>query len=183
MGKCAHCDLSFEKRKGVYQKYCTPECRNNAANARERKDYYKQYFEEKRNTEDWYVDRLVQRARAVTKDTDITKEFVRDLLRGCDYRCSLTKLPLKYENDYGTFHSPLAPSLDQIVPAKGYYKENVWILATFVNRAKGEIAIEDFCKLINSIKFPVGNDALCVNIDTRNYENECLVHSLLDKDM
>ena len=43
----------------------------------------------------------------------------------------------------------MAPSLDKIIPSKGYTKGNIVVISDIVNRLKSDASLEDLKKIIN----------------------------------
>ena len=73
-------------------------------------------------------------------------QYLYQLLLDQDKKCALTRAPLLLEPN-----SPLCLSLDQKDPSKGYVEGNVQWLAWCVNRAKGDLALDDFydmCEIV-----------------------------------
>ena len=69
----------------------------------------------------------------------LTDQYLYELLLNQEKKCALTGAALNLE-----VNSPLCLSLDQKDPSKGYVEGNVQWLAWCVNRAKGDLRIEDF---------------------------------------
>lgn len=101
----------------------------------------KYYQQRRRNTAEGYAERLVERARQMTKDTDLTFEYVLNLIHK---GCSVTGRPFIYENPFSSKHNPYAPSIDQVIPKGGYYKSNIQIMCSCINRFKNDLQPEDF---------------------------------------
>lgn len=82
--------------------------------------------------------------RAVESNTvcTITFEEILEKLVECDGFCVVTGEPfnLSSTGDIAT-SNPYMPSLDQIVPGKGYTKENVQVVVWWFNAAKGNYEI------------------------------------------
>ena len=77
---------------------------------------------------------------------EVTDEYLYKLLVKQEKKCALTGADLLLEPGHA-----LCLSLDQKNPAKGYVKGNVQWLAWCVNRAKGDLAMNDFfdmCEII-----------------------------------
>lgn len=60
-------------------------------------------------------------------------------------------LGIKLEFGIGRVHDA-SPSVDRIVPSKGYTKGNCFIISSKANRMKQENTLEDFEKIMNYIK-------------------------------
>ena len=61
--------------------------------------------------------------------------------------CAVTGRAFEFTNPFECFHNPLAPSIDQINPSEGYYKNNVQVILSCINRFKNDMPNEDFIKL------------------------------------
>lgn len=99
----------------------------------------------RRNSPAGYVDRIVERVNKYTPDTDITRQFIKDLL--LSEKCSVTGLEFEYSNRFNSYHNPLAPSIDRLDSTKGYYVDNVQLVLSCINRFKGDLPHEDFVAL------------------------------------
>lgn len=75
---------------------------------------------------------------AVTVDAD----HLYELFLKQDRKCALTGVALSVLQE-----DPLCLSLDQIDPSKGYVIGNVQWLAWVVNRAKGDLSMDDFYEM------------------------------------
>lgn len=102
------------------------------------------YRQERRHTKSGYVDRFIERAKKHTKDTDLTRETVLDVFGDT---CSITNKPFEYVNRFNSYHNPLAPSIDRIDSTKGYYKGNIQIVLSCINRMKNDSPNEEFLEL------------------------------------
>lgn len=65
----------------------------------------------------------------------MTREWV--LERLSKGHCEVTRLPFMFDRTT-TNSNPLAPSIDQINPGKGYYPENCQMVVTIYNQAKAD---------------------------------------------
>ena len=80
-----------------------------------------------------------RRARKHGLDIDIDLDFVQHLYREQAERCILSGIQFRPEAFSDTFvKRPFAPSLDRIDPRKGYTRDNVRLLCTAVNFARGQ---------------------------------------------
>lgn len=107
------------------------------------KEHISNYRRQRRNTLLGYVDRFVERAKLFTPDTDVDRKFFEKRME----KCAITKKDFQYENFFDCTQNPLAPSLDQINPGAGYYKSNVQVVLSCVNRCKNDMPNEDFLNL------------------------------------
>lgn len=101
------------------------------------------------------MDRILERVKKRTPDTDIDRDFLTATLTGT---CSLSGVSYQWEKFSSTsFTNPYAPSLDRIDSSKGYYKNNVQWVLSLLNFAKNEMTMKDFSKamllLIESKEF------------------------------
>ena len=77
---------------------------------------------------------------------NLTIDYLYSLYKEQEGKCALSGVAFELEK-----HSLLVPSLDKIIPKKGYVKGNVQWLAWAVNRAKGEMSqamFIDMCKKV-----------------------------------
>ncbi len=83
------------------------------------------------------------RCSKLKKDPPIlTDTYLYDLFLKQDRKCAILGVPLAIETE-----NLLTLSLDQIEPDKGYVEGNVQWLSWCVNRAKGELSLDDFYEL------------------------------------
>lgn len=75
-------------------------------------------------------------------ETDLTEDYLYDLFKAQNGHCAL----LGYEISIERAH-PLALSLDQIDPGKGYIVGNVQWVTWVANRAKGDMTQDDFYRM------------------------------------
>ena len=80
--------------------------------------------------------RMCKRARenskAKNRKYSISPEFVLELIEKQDFRCAVTGIELSLPSRK---RDPWAPSLDQVLPGKGYTTDNVRIVCMIVNTA------------------------------------------------
>lgn len=76
----------------------------------------------------------------------VTDEYLYNLFIKQDRTCALTGTPLSTIKD-----SPTCLSLDQIDPSKGYTEGNVQWLCWAVNRAKGELPLDQFYNMCEAV--------------------------------
>lgn len=77
---------------------------------------------------------------------DLTDTYLYDLFLKQNKACALTGELLDAIKE-----SPLALSLDQIDPGKGYIQGNVQWVAWCINRAKGDLDVEHFYEMCNAV--------------------------------
>lgn len=108
------------------------------------------YQRERRATKHGYIDRFLERARSVNKDTDLDREYLYSLME-CD-RCNVSSVPFRY-NPTGTtsWENPYSPSIDRINSDIGYYKGNIQIVLTTINLAKNKMTMDVFIEVWKDI--------------------------------
>lgn len=104
--------------------------------------------QEWRHTPRGYASRFIERAKLETPDTDLTHEWIVNRLSSGV--CELSGVNFDWINKTEYYHNPNAPSIDRIDSSKGYYKDNVQFILSWLNRAKGEFSMDTFLTLINS---------------------------------
>lgn len=73
---------------------------------------------------------------------EVTPDEAYEVFLKQDRKCALTGVLLSLEKDH-----PLCLSLDQIEPGKGYTVDNIQWLAWCVNRAKGDLSLDQFYEM------------------------------------
>lgn len=92
------------------------------------------------------VDARSRSRKLKQKDPTVTDRFLYELFKQQDRKCALTGAPLNTEKEH-----PLCLSLDQKDPGKGYKEGNVQWLAWCVNRAKGDLCVEEFFDMCEAV--------------------------------
>lgn len=77
---------------------------------------------------------------------EITDTYLYKLFLDQGRKCALTGTTLAIEKG-----SPICLSLDQKDPSKGYVEGNVQWVAWAVNRAKGDLSMEDFYDMCSAV--------------------------------
>jgi len=81
--------------------------------------------------------------------TDLTTQWIADKIeKGV---CEVTGIPFVLKKPTGAHRSPYTPSVDQIIPGKGYTKDNVQIVIWMYNAAKGEWGHEDVMRMVKAL--------------------------------
>jgi len=88
------------------------------------------------------------RSRKKGLDCDLDMEWLLKQLE--PMTCSITGVPLSFENAYLPAKNPFAPSIDQIKPGEGYTKDNCQVVSWAFNMAKGPWPIEVYDLLARS---------------------------------
>jgi len=89
------------------------------------------------------------RARDKKIPFTITHEWVLERIR--KGICEVTNKPFSYDKDTNHFRRPLGPSIDQILPSKGYTPSNARVVCNWFNIAKSDLTDEEFFKLIKTL--------------------------------
>ena len=87
------------------------------------------------------------RAKAKKLPHNITSDDIREVWPK-DNICPVLKKPFEMGFKSGKTKS-MAPSLDKIIPSKGYTKGNIVVISDIVNRLKSDASLEDLKKIIN----------------------------------
>ena len=87
------------------------------------------------------------RAKAKKLPHNITSDDIREVWPK-DNLCPVLKKPFEMGFKSGKTKS-MAPSLDKIIPSKGYTKGNIVVISDIVNRLKSDASLEDLKKIIN----------------------------------
>ena len=87
------------------------------------------------------------RAKAKKLPHNITSDDIREVWPK-DNICPVLKKPFEMGFKSGKTKS-MAPSLDKIIPSKGYTKGNIVVISDIVNRLKSDATLEDLKKIIN----------------------------------
>ena len=87
------------------------------------------------------------RAKAKNLAHNITTEDIKKVWPK-DNICPVLKKPFEMGFKFGKTKS-MAPSLDKIIPNKGYIRGNIVVISDIVNRLKSDASIEDLKKILN----------------------------------
>ena len=87
------------------------------------------------------------RAKAKKLPHNITSDDIREVWPK-DNICPVLKKPFEMGFKSGKTKS-MAPSLDKIIPSKGYTKGYIVVISDIVNRLKSDASLEDLKKIIN----------------------------------
>ena len=98
------------------------------------------YRTERGNSAGGYIDKFMYRASLETRDTDLTRDFFTDKMD----TCAFSGKKFVFKNEYDAYHNPKAPSIDRINSKRGYYKDNVQVIWSCLNRMKSDLPQEDF---------------------------------------
>lgn len=83
----------------------------------------------------------------------IDRYFIDQLLVDQKWLCAISKIPLTTPGSNEKYHkNPFSPSLDRIVPQRGYVPGNLRIVCTLVNFAMNEWGYDDFKRIMVAIQ-------------------------------
>lgn len=80
------------------------------------------------------------RARRKNIPFDITKEDLMNIWEFQEGKCAISKIPMTFEMDNGRTYTNV--SIDQIIPGKGYTKDNIQLICYAVNQLKSDWDID-----------------------------------------
>jgi hypothetical protein len=78
----------------------------------------------------------------------ITFEDIENLLVACKGKCQITGCDLDFAWDGK--RNPYAPSIDQILPGKGYTRKNIQVVALWYNRMKSTLTDKEARKILKN---------------------------------
>lgn len=99
-----------------------------------------------------YLGDVRRRARNEGLPFNLTIDSVKSLWRKQCGKCFWTGREIDFF--IGPARHPMRPSLDKIVPERGYVEGNVVWSSNFANRARGDLNAEAFAELTVSMGFP-----------------------------
>ena len=138
---CSFCGKVFRSRSHKTSKrYCSRTCLSKQEYLDNMLDYT------------WRLGKLTamarNRANTKTLPFDLTKGYMIGLWEESDGCCCLTGIPFELERSEKGKVNPYAPSIDRIVPEKGYTKGNVRLICYQLNVALSEFGVIQFEDLI-----------------------------------
>lgn len=96
-----------------------------------------------------------QRSKVDGYECDLDLDYLCNLWETQEGRCALTNEVLTLEREVKRWSSSLV-SIDRIDNTKGYTKDNVWLVMTKVNFAKGTQSVKDFVEMCRKVVFNHG---------------------------
>ncbi len=117
--------------------------KNWASNSQERKREYDR-INRKNHPEKW----MLKRTKARAAKRGVIFDLVKDDIVIPEY-CPVLGIKLEQGRNQKL---PNSPSLDRIIPSKGYVKGNVAVISLRANQIKNDATIEDLQKVINWLK-------------------------------
>ncbi len=107
-----------------------------------------------------------QRAKEKNLPFDIDLDYVRSMVgENAEFasHCPVLKMPLEWSRHRGNGGKvlPNSPSIDRIDPARGYIKENIWVISHRANQIKSDASHEELKlvtkavgeAIVNSLEF------------------------------
>ena len=171
---CIDCgrDFVIDSKRNTHAKRC-PDCRKvyrsqyltelkrkQRATDKTYAKRMKQAYELSKFNEDpiaYYKNRMVTAARSRAKRDNIPFNITVNDIEIPQY-CPILGIPLRLKapgsaakngDNVNNFDSP---SLDRIIPSKGYTKGNVWVISYKANNQKNDMSLEDIEKLYYGVK-------------------------------
>ena len=93
--------------------------------------------------------RMLTRAKSRAKQNNIPFNLTLEDITIPD-TCPLLGIPLEIQPKKG--YHPNSPSLDRIIPEKGYIKGNVWIISNRANTLKNDASLQELELLVENLK-------------------------------
>lgn len=135
--KCKECDREYQRVR-----------RSNPSIILQRKQYGKQYREERKDSFEWRLKQLVHaakaRARTKGRDFSITLEDVLEIYPE-DNCCPVFGFEMSFGDSNDREHSP---SIDRIDSELGYTPDNIQILSWKANRMKADFTLNELKALV-----------------------------------
>ena len=91
------------------------------------------------------------RAIAQKVPHSIDAYFIDELLVDQEWRCAISKVPLKASASRDDTRDPFSPQLDRIIPSLGYVPGNVRVVAKIVNHAMSDWGLEAFVTVAKAL--------------------------------
>lgn len=139
--KCKNCGIEFTYKKyGRTKIYCNNKCKD-------------EFYKKSDKWKEWYDNRLPKRMlyNAKTRAKKLNLDFNID-----ESDCIVPEycpiLGLKLEYGSGKGYKPSSPSLDRVVPSKGYVKGNVRVISGRANLLKNDATIEEIERILQYMK-------------------------------
>lgn len=91
-----------------------------------------------------------QRSKRIGWSYNLSVDFLCALWEEQRGLCAITKMPLSLEKEDSRWNSSLV-SLDRIDSSKGYLQDNVWLVTSKINYAKGTQTYEEFVGMCKEV--------------------------------
>ena len=93
--------------------------------------------------------RMLTRAKNRAKQSDIPFNLeLTDIV--IPEKCPLLGIPIEIQPKKG--YHPNSPSLDKIIPEKGYIKGNVWVISNRANTLKNDATLQELKTLVENLE-------------------------------
>ena len=130
MSKCVYCNKRLKSVRSD-AKFCNDTC-------------WKRAWRE--SEEGWAKDamrKIRSRSKNFNIDTDLTWEYLIELLDYQDRKCAITSLPFEFKYSFHGRIDQYRASVDRIDSKKGYTKDNVQLVCAQVNIMKHQSSSEE----------------------------------------
>ena len=148
---CEICRKQFNYQSSVKPKTCSVECKKQFISNYNR-HYFQHYSRPKSSFTQKIADTVTsckQRAKKHKIPYNIDSKYIISLFYKQNKCCIKTKIPFSLPGTKKK--SPWTPSIDQIIPGKGYTKDNVQLVCMMYNFAKHTWTNEDVMKFVQAI--------------------------------
>jgi hypothetical protein len=124
-------------------------------NNRERSRQISAEYEQRRRLDDpyYYVKKIYRERKRIAISKGLPFDIILEDLLPVPETCPVLGIPLIPGKGV---NNPNAPSLDRLIPEKGYTKENVFWLSWRANRIKSDSSLDEMEKLILWMKTTSG---------------------------
>jgi len=93
--------------------------------------------------------RMLTRAKSRAKQKNIPFNLTLEDIEVPE-TCPLLGIPIEIQPKKG--HHPNSPSLDKIIPEKGYIKGNVWVISNRANTLKNDATLQELKTLVENLE-------------------------------
>lgn len=146
---CNHCSAPFGGR-GPLAKYCSERCRSRAANKRFYQNNTKKLKADRALRNRDAPKRMFQRVKSRAKRNGIPFNLEENDIVIPDV-CPVLGIPIE-ANHGRSGYFPDSPSLDRIVPSKGYTKGNVRVISQRANQLKSDATLDEVRLLLSDME-------------------------------
>lgn len=116
----------------------------------------KEYQTDYRYTEKGTITRLLSQARSRAKKRnlkfELTKDWVFKKIIEQNNRCAYSNVSFSFNNVFNGKTRYYIPSIDQVIPGKGYTFNNSVLVLSIINRMKQEMPLEIFKELCFKVR-------------------------------
>jgi len=147
---CNRGHIERRRTKDGWCLMCNYENSTEFRNSQRGKEYFGSYEKSK---EIVILSNAKQRAKKLKVPFDLTLD---DII--IPSHCPVFGIEIKNNEIYKSNHSP---SIDRLVPEKGYVKNNICIISDKANRLKSNMTIEDVKKLLHYMEKHINANNLC----------------------